>query len=238
MRKNGSRIISFGRYRATDLLLFAIILTAFDLISFFAFNEWFATDSSRYIFSIAIPVALIVMVRWNWYGMFYAVFDGLLYCILMLATGRMEGLDTLQIFLVYGIGNAFVGLAYLMVKFMGCRRIAAKWYFTALYMVCGWVAVYLGRSAISICFGVSASGAFLSFLSATDLLSLGIGIVSLLVMRKLDGMMERQKDYLLRLDKERRDKLKADTFGDEPVEIDEEALKSLNKKGDDMFGGK
>ena len=51
-------------------------------------------------------------------------------------------------------------------------------------------------------------------------------------------MMERQKDYLLRLDKERRDKLKADTFGDEPVEIDEEALKSLNKKGDDMFGGK
>ena len=36
-------------------------------------------------------------------------------------------------------------------------------------------------------------------------------------------------------DKERQEKMMRDTFGDEPVEIDTEALKSLNKKGGDMF---
>lgn len=231
-------IISFGRYRATDLLLFAIILTAFSLISFFAFNEWFAADSSRYIFSISIPIALLAMVRWNWYGMFYAVYDGLLFCILLLATDRFGEAPVLQSFLVYGIGNAFVGLAYLMVHFMGYKRIAAKWYFTVLYMLCGWAAVLVGKVIVSICFGAGVGSAFLGFLGARDLLSLAMGIVILLVMRKLDGMFENQRDYLIRLDKERRDKLKADTFGEEPIEIDEEALKSLNKKGDDMFGPK
>ena len=47
--------------------------------------------------------------------------------------------------------------------------------------------------------------------------------------------MENQRDYLIRLDKERREKLLADNFGEEPVEIDEELLKTLNKKGEDMF---
>ena len=59
--------------------------------------------------------------------------------------------------------------------------------------------------------------------------------VILLIMRKLDGMLENQRDYLVRLDKEKKERMRRDTFGDEPVEIDQEALRSLNKKGGDMF---
>lgn len=238
MRKNGSRIISFARYRATDLFLFAAILAAFSAISFFAFNEWFTEDSSRYIFSLAVPVSLLVMVRWNWYGMFYAAGDGLLYCILLLATGRMAEGAELQFFLVYGVGNAFVGLAFLMVRFAGYKRIAGKWYFTALYVVCGWAAVLVGRVAVSLCFGADFVSALFGFLGATDWLSLAMGLAVLLVMRRLDGMLENQRDYLLRLDKERREKMMADNFGEQPIEIDVETLKTLNKKGDDLFGGK
>lgn len=238
MRKNGSRIISFARYRATDLLIFAVILAVFDVISFFAFNEWFADDSSRYIFSLAVPISLLVMIRWNWYGMFYAVGDGLLYCILLLATGRMADGATLQFFLVYGVGNAFVGLAFLVVRFAGYKRITERWYFTALYVVCGWAAVLVGRVTVSVCFGAGFVSALLGFLGAADMLSLAMGFIVLLIMRRLDGMTENQRDYLLRLDKERKEKMMADNFGEQPIEIDVETLKTLNKKGDDLFGGK
>lgn len=237
MRKNGSRIISFGRYRATDLLMFVIILTVFDVVSYFAFTKWFASDISNFFFSIAIPISLLVMVRWNWYGMFYAVFDGVLYCTMVIlgSKGAFSGAE-LQYFLTYGIGNAFVGLAYLMVRFAGGKRIAGKWYFTLLYVLCGWLAVAVGRSIVSAFFGVNFFAALSGFaFGPSELLSLAMGAVIFFVLRRLDGMVERQRDYLIRLDKERRDRLKADNFGEQLVEIDEEALKTLNKKGGDMF---
>ena len=62
MSKNGSRIISFGRYRATDLIIFAVILAVFDIISFFAVTEWFASDLTNFFFSIAVPISLLVMI--------------------------------------------------------------------------------------------------------------------------------------------------------------------------------
>lgn len=237
MSKNGSRIISFGRYRATDLIIFAVVLVAFGLISFFAFTKWFADDPTNFFFSLAVPISLIVMIRWNWYGMFYAVFDGILYCamVILSSEGAYDS-QALQYFIVYGIGNAFIGLAYLMVHFMGHKRIASNAGFTFLYVLCGWVAVELGRSLVSLCFGVAPGAAFSGFFfGPSELLSLAMSVVILLILRKLDGMLENQRAYLLRLDKERKEKMMRDTFGDEPVEIDTEALKSLNKKGGDMF---
>ena len=234
MRKNGSKIISFSRYKATDLLIFAAILAAFGAISFFAFTEWFATDSSRYIFSISVPITLLIMVRWNWYGMFYAVGDGLLYCILMLATGNMAAGSELSYFLIYGAGSAFIGFTYLMVKFMGYKRIVGAWYFTVLYAVCGWVLLVLGRTLVWTCFGLGFVNGLLG-LGGSELLSLGMALIILLVLRRLDGMMENQRDYLIRLDRERKEKMLADNFGEEPIEIDEEMLKTLNKKGEDLF---
>lgn len=237
MSKNGSRIISFGRYRATDLLLFAVILVAFDVIMFFAYTTWFGEDSSwyeptRYLFSLMVPITLLVMVRWGWYGVFYAVFDGLLYCLMwLLKLDDVSSQMVLYYVLTYGIGNAFIILSYIMVKFMGYKRIASTWYFTALYALSGWVAVIIGRTVVAACFGYNL---FVDFVVA-DILSLFISIIVMLVMRKLDGMMEFQKDYLIRLDKERKEKLQADNFGEKPLEIDEETLKTLNKKGDDLF---
>lgn len=237
MSKNRSRIISFGRYRATDLIIFAVVLVAFGLISFFAFTKWFADDPTNFFFSLAVPISLIVMIRWNWYGMFYAVFDGILYCtLIVLSAGSAYYSDALRYFITYGIGNAFIGLAYLMVHWMGYKRIASNAGFTVLYVLCGWVAVELGRSVVSMFFGAAPGVAFSGFFfGPSELLSLAVSVVLFLILRKLDGMLENQRAYLLRLDKERQEKMIRDTFGDEPVEIDTEALKSLNKKGGDMF---
>lgn len=237
MSKNGSRIISFGRYRATDLIIFAVILAVFDIISFFAVTEWFASDLTNFFFSIAVPISLLVMIRWNWYGLLYAVFDGVLYCALViLSSDGAYGAAALQYFLTYGIGNAFIGLAFLMVRFMGYKRIAGNAGFSVLYALCGWAALELGRTIVSLCFGMPAGSAFVGFFfGPSELLSLAMSAVILLIMRKLDGMLENQRDYLVRLDKEKKERMRRDTFGDEPVEIDQEALRSLNKKGGDMF---
>ena len=53
-------------------------------------------------------------------------------------------------------------------------------------------------------------------------------------MRRLDGMFEWQRGFLKRLDEERKEKMRRDTYGDEPLEIDEESLKIL-KKDDDLY---
>ena len=72
------------------------------------------------------------MVRWNWYGLFYAVGDGILYCVLAIFAGVGVAEELiLQYFVTYAVGNAFVGLAFLMVRFAGYKRITGRWYFTA-----------------------------------------------------------------------------------------------------------
>ena len=54
----------------------------------------------------------------------------------------------------------------------------------------------------------------------------------MLIMRKLEGMMEDQKTFLQRKHVERQDKVRRDNYGDELADIDEEALEILNKEND------
>jgi hypothetical protein len=58
-----------------------------------------------------------------------------------------------------------------------------------------------------------------------------MAIILILVFRRLDGMLVNQKSYLLKLEKERKEQQKRDTFGEdgEPIEIDEESLSILNR---------
>lgn len=225
MRKNGSRLISYKQYCFTDLFLFALILTAFELIVHFAYKAY----SGPFIFSPYLAIVLLVIMRWGWQSVFFAVGDGLLYCLLNLKSPGFENCH----FAIYIIGNCAVCALLLMTKFWGRDKIAKKWYFTLVFVIAGWLSVVLGRSVVAACFGKNFLGAILDQL--TDLLSLAIAIAIILVMLRLDGMFEYQKSYLLRLDKERKEKMRRDTFGDEPVEIDEESLNVLKKKDDDLY---
>ncbi|MCD8309524.1 MAG: hypothetical protein LUD19_06690 [Clostridia bacterium] len=231
MGKLNARVISFGRYRFTDMFLFAVILVAFELISFFAFTSWFS-DYADFIFSIVVPVTLLMMLRWGWYGMFYAVFDGLFYCMLVLLNwDGVTGTEVWQYLLIYGIGNAFIGLDYLMVHFVGYKRIQKRWWLTLLFTLAGWLCIALGRTAVAACVGLGFTTDFLIW----DLLSLAMALVIMFIMRRSDGMMERQKDYLLRLQKEKEERWRIDTYGDDPIEISPEDIEALNKKGNDLF---
>lgn len=227
MRKNGSRLISVKQYRATDLVIFAAILIVSELLGYFA-TVWFA-GSAFFTLSLAIPITCLVIARWGWWGVFYPVVSGITYCLV----GKLSA----NYYFVYCIGGLFIMLMLLPSKLIGIDKIRKKWYFTALFAIGAWVCVYLGRSVLwAICFkinpvdGATVTSGFAGF--ALDLMSLFAAVAVLLIMRKLDGMFEDQKSYLKRVDKERRDRMKYDGFGDEPVEIDEEALSILNKDND------
>ena len=228
MRKNGSRLISIRQYRFTDLFFFAVILAVIEVVLHFAFIAY----NGDFFFSPVVLVVALVMVRWGWESVFFAVGDGLLFCLLNMDAEWFSP----ALFAVYIIGNAFIMLLLLATKFFGKKKMAGKWYFTALFALLGWVAVTLGRALVALCFGGNFGGFLLG--QITDLswiLSLAVAVIMLIILRRVDGMFEDQKQYLLRKDREKKELAKRDAYGDEPIDIDEQSISILNKKNDDEY---
>lgn len=208
-----------------DLCIFAGILLIAELTVHFA-AIWLP-DEAIFTFSFMLIIVLVCMVRWGWPSVFYALGSAVMYCAL--------NKGALTSYLVYGIGNCFVMLMLLPLKFIGTQKIVSRWWSSLLFVLGGWLCVYFGRATVwTICYavqpvpGVAASSGFINF-AASDLLSLAMSVVIALVLRRFDGMFENQKDFLDRVDKERKDKMRRDNFGDEPVEIDEEAMRILHR---------
>ena len=227
MRKNGSRLISLRQYRLTDLFLFALILIVFDLLAHFA--PIMFPGGALYTFSLTIPMTLLVMMRWGWPAVFFAVGDGIL-------QSALNNTYVWQSYVCYAIGNAFIMLLLLAFKFWDKRKIAKKWQFSVLFVVSGWVIMCFAVTAMqAICGTPFVSALALNFgLGTNGALSLAVAIVVILIMRRLDGMFEDQKQYLKRLDDERKEKMKIDEFGESPIEIDEETILALRKTDENL----
>jgi hypothetical protein len=78
----------------------------------------------------------------------------------------------------------------------------------SFYAIVAYILFALGRWLLSLLFEVSLNN-LVVFLS-TDILSLLFAIVVLTLAKGGDGLLEDQKSYLLRLDKERREEEEAD----------------------------
>lgn len=227
MRKNGSRLISIGQYRLTDLFLFAVILSVFDVIAHFA-PMWFS-GAAMFTFTLTVPITLLIMFRWGWPCVLFAIGDGILLCAL-------NSPGVWQSYLSFSIGCGFICFLLIALKFIGKEKISQKWYFSALFTLAAWILMNSGITIMqTVCGGGFVSALAVNFgLGANGLMSLALALLVILVMRRLDGMFEDQKRYLLRLDKERKDRMRRDTFGDEPAEIDEESL-SIFRRNDDLY---
>ena len=225
MRKNG-RFISLRQYKYTDLFFFALVLGISELLVFCAIELWFKRSVDKFYVNFMLAISLTVIMRWGWIGVFYAVVDGVVQCAI--------GNGSWQSYIIYIIGTACILSVLLLLKFVGKERIRGKWYLTLVYIITGWVSVNLGISCVSAIFGenfLSALGTSFG-LGVYGLFSLAVTIIAVMIMRRLDGMFEDQKHYLVRQDRERKDLICRDEFGDEPVEIDEESM-SILKRWDD-----
>lgn len=204
------------------MFVFAVILAGFDLISHFALVAY----RGSWTFSLLVPVTLLVMMRWGWQSIFFAAGDGLLYCVL---NASQSGFRT-ELYAVYIIGNAFLALCLILLRLVGKEKIAKKWWLSALFTVVGWFLIVIGRATVASCCGFSFASVFMEQL--TDIFSLGVAVILILVLRRIDGMFEDQVGFLKRIEKERSESRKADEFGLEPVEIDEDLLQVLDKSND------
>lgn len=227
MRKNGSRLISLGRYRATDLFLFTVILAIFDLLAHFAIVLF--PNGAYYVFTLTVPIVILMMMRWGWWGVLYAVFDGVV-------ISALNSPDVWQSYLAYTIGNAAMLLLLIPFHLIGKQKIAGKWYLSALFVVLGWLLMNFFASLVQCICGENFLSSLLGNfgLGLTGFLSLFVAVILILVLRRLDGMFEDQIHYLKRLDAERKEKMRVDEFGESPVEIDEDTLSILKKRDEEL----
>lgn len=195
--------ITFKQYRTIDVLILVALTIIFEAIATMASAKWFAAQPVA--LSIGLAMVCVVMLRWSWLAAIPAVASGFVYCILSGASAQQLA--------IYCVGNIFALLGMIWFKVFGKEGIRkAKWNIV-LFVSTAYIGQVLGRSLIAIVFGDNWS-TIVTF-ATTDIMTLVFAVLVIILFRKTDGMLEDQKAYLLRLDKQKKE------TQDEPVREEE-----------------
>ena len=184
--------LTFKQYRNIDISIFACLTLLSEGIATVATGKWFAAQPVA--ISTTFVFICILMMRWGGFAAISAVLGGLIFCI---ASG-----GEIQQIIIYCIGNCFALLAmlwFLAFKKDDIRRDIFK---LILFVLSAYISMQLGRWLISLCFG-GALWNLVGYL-ATDVVSLLFAVVLMLILRNVDGMIEDQKSYLFRLERQRK----------------------------------
>ncbi len=195
--------ITFKQYRTIDVLILVVLTIIFEAIATMATAKWFAAQPVA--LSIGLAMVCVIMMRWGWQAAFAAFASGFVYCILSGATAQQ--------LVIYCIGNIFALLGMVWFKVLGKEGIRKSMWNIVLFVSTAYVGQVLGRGLIAVAYGDSW-GAFITF-ATTDIMTLVFAILVIILFRKTEGMLEDQKAYLLRLDKQKKE------TRDEPVQEEE-----------------
>lgn len=178
---------TFEQYRAIDLSLFALILAVLEYLIVNAARFWFADQ--LYTVSLAAAVTAIVYMRWGVWGGIHAALAGLVYA--WVAGGNA------QQFFIYGAGNLLSLLAVTLFRVFDKERVRKEGFLSVLFALLVQLLMQGGRALAALLFGASPAAAVAFF--TTDSLSLLFTGVIVWIARRLDGVYEDQKHYLLRI---------------------------------------
>lgn len=184
------RQLSFQEYRRIDLILFAIMTVVFEYIIITASTRWF--PDQLYTVSLAAAITSIVYMRWGAWGGIHAALVGFVFC-------HFSG-GVVNQYITYIAGNLFSLLAVLMLKKLGYERVRQGQFLSLIFPTLVWLLMQCGRAAVSLILGARLADTVGFF--ATDALSLLFTLVIIWIVRKLDGVYENQKHYLLRIHEE------------------------------------
>ena len=184
--------ISFKQYRIIDLAIWVFLLTVFESLTVLAATRWFPGE--LYMLSQLVAVLCIVMMRWGGYAAVHAVVGGAVFCLISGGNGPQ--------FAVYCIGNCFALLALLLFKALGKEKVRAGAFLTILFVTLAFCGAQMGRWLVSLFLGGSPDSIFSFFM--TDSLSLLYAVVVVLIARRVDGVYEDQRSYLIRTEDERK----------------------------------
>lgn len=184
------RQISFSRYRGIDLTIMAVLLAISQFLISMAI-KWF--PSELYVISPVAVVVALVMMRWSGYAAIHAVLGGVLFTLF--SRGGWQHL------LIYGVGNTAALIALLYFKAFGKERVRSDAFLAVVYGLCVQLLMLLGRAGMAVLLGYSPETC-LGFIT-TDALSCVFTALVVWIVRRVEGLFEDQKNYLLRIERER-----------------------------------
>ncbi len=186
-----NRQISLAQYRGIDLFILTGLMAGSQVVIHFAVSGFFA-EQTGYIVSPVAAVAALVMMRWSLWAAIPAALGGAFLCIL--SGGTAEQL------LIYSIGNLLSLLAYLYLKFVGKERVRGNVVLTLVFALAVQLLMQLGRAAVAALLGHPLLACW-DFIT-TDAMSILFTLVIIWIVRRVEGLFEDQKHYLLRTQKE------------------------------------
>ncbi len=183
--------ISFGQYRTIDLGIMAGLLVISQVIFTQGAKNWFwAVD---YIVSPMAIVTALVMMRWGSWAAIHAALGGLVFSF---SSG-----GSWQHYVIYGVGNLLCMVCLLYFKTIGKEKLRQNAFWAVAFAVSVQLAMLLGRAGVAFVLGHSLAQCW-AFIT-TDLLSALFTGVLAWIARRVDGLFEDQKYYLLRIQEEK-----------------------------------
>ena len=188
------KAFTFNRYRAVNIAVLTLLFSIAEALIVSGARRWF--PELPYTLLLNILFMSVEIMRWRGFGAISALAGGLVFCLASGADARY--------YAIYCLGNLFAMLILLFVRSIGREKIRRDFLLSALYVILIFVLACIGRYLVSLIF-VREPLMIIQFLS-TDLLSLIFAIVAVFAIRNADGVFEDQKDYLLRLESEKKEK--------------------------------
>lgn len=180
---------SFRQYRGIDLTLFAVMLCITETLIVHAASRWF--NDQLYTASVVGAVTAIVLMRWGPWAAVHAALGGAVFCL--------ASRGSAQQLLIYCAGNLLSLVMLLPRRALGPERIRESAFLSVLFGLGTLLLMQLGRALTALLTGAEPY-ACLGFFT-TDVLSLLFTGVIVWIARRLDGIFEDQKHYLLRIHK-------------------------------------
>ena len=184
--------LTFKQYRQIDLTILCIITAIFEAIATLASNQWFALQAMTV--SIVLTLTCITMMRWGAYAVIPAFVGALVYCYVSKAT--------LPQYFIYCLGSLFCLLPLPLLWILGKEKVRTNFVIRMLFIIEVYLVIGVGRWICSLPFNFTINT--LSVFIFADILSLLFAIVVLTISKNIDGLIEDQKSYLLRLERERK----------------------------------
>lgn len=188
--------ITFKQYKAIDISILSVLLLVFEALSIYASGKWFSHSGIALVPLISLTplVVMIMMMRWSEFAFITALVGGLSYCVA--CGGKPEQ------YVIYCVGNLFALLSLLIIRRVGKETVRNNTLYLVLVSISTYLFITVGRWLVSLIFEPTIK-TLMAFIT-TDIISLVVLIVGVISLRKSEGILEDQKSYLLRLDREKR----------------------------------
>lgn len=186
------RQLTLQEYRGIDLFLFALMLIVFEFIILKVTTSRFFLDQA-FTVSLAGAIASIVYMRWGFWGGIHAALAGILYCFYLGGTADQ--------YLIYAAGNLLSLAAVPVLKKLGPERVREGKFSSLVFPLAVILLMQGGRALVAMALGNPPATA--AVLLSRDSLSILFTLIIVWIARRLDGIYEDQRHYLLRIQEER-----------------------------------